>query len=121
MPKGHQPEPTVGDGIEEITPRKAIRAVAVAAEHQTTIWVGLNSAMNRSTDVDTQERNAQVGNGIDQVLDQKTAFIIKLIKLTAERNDMHARVDPANAGDSVAIEALRNSPECDTARRRWPW
>ena len=80
-------------------------AVAFALQGQHRVGAGLDAAVDHAREVDAQEGELGIGHGVDQVPHQVVPVGPQLVVLAAERHDLQPRLDAAQPGDAIGLQA----------------
>ena len=80
-------------------------AVAFPRESKDGVRAGFDPAVNKSREMDAEEREGGVGHGVDEVADEVTRFGCELEIFAAEGDDADVVFCASEIGDAVAEEA----------------
>jgi histidinol-phosphate aminotransferase len=99
------PEAGEGERVPQVGQRDLIPPVALAGEGQHGVRAGFDAPVDETGEVDAQEGEGRVGDGVDEVAHQMLAGRFEHVVLAAEGDDARAAPLASEGGDAVALEA----------------
>ncbi len=99
------PETGKRERVPQVRDRDVRPAVAFAGEGEDRVGAGLDAAVDKAGEVDAEEREGGVGDGVNEMIDEELAGGFEEIVFAAEGDDAGVAAFPGEGGDAVAVEA----------------
>ena len=103
--RGHLQEAGVGQRLPEVSGVEVELAVALAAEREHGVGAALHAAADHAGEVDAQEGEVRIGDGVDQGLAEVLGVLGQLEVLAAEGHDLCGGLVAGELGYAVAVQA----------------
>src|SRR5581483_685659 len=98
------PKSGIGNDLEQI-PRVEIRfAVSLSFKAEHRVRPGMNAPVDHPCKVDAQEGKARIGNRVNEMLNQISLLRFQFEILSAERDNLHPRLQAGQFGHAIAVE-----------------